>query len=154
MKKTALLIVCGAVVAIIGGMIAFADDQPAYVGSKKCMKCHFKQHATWKKEKHAVAYETIANEDDKQLCMPCHTTGYRAPGGFTSIDETPDLANVGCESCHGPASKHVELGEEAKKNGGEVPQSVRDSISKATLACTNCHNPHVQDTAAAARGEK
>jgi hypothetical protein len=48
----------------------------------------------------------------------CHTTGFeRTPGGdfiagvdgFETPESTPELGGVGCEACHGPGSRHVEV---------------------------------------------
>ena len=156
MRKSLVLIMSIAWVvtcAAVSSAVAAAEEA-TYVGSQKCMKCHFKQHATWKKEKHAAAYDTIAKEADKELCYPCHTTGFGKPSGFKNIEATPDLANVGCEDCHGAASKHVELAEAAKAKGGDIPPEVKAAINRKTTACTNCHNPHVTDTAAEARKAK
>jgi len=147
----------GIVVAMVVGMAALcvtaAAEDAACIGSQKCMKCHFKQHATWKKEKHAAAYETIAKEADKDLCVSCHTTGY-GKGGFKDMESTPELANVGCESCHGPGSKHAAAMDEIKKAGGEATDDAKALITKTPTTCSNCHNPHVQDTAAEARSKK
>ena len=48
----------------------------------------------------------LSNEDLNK-CYSCHTTGYGKPGGFTSVEETPELKNAGCEVCHGPGGTHV-----------------------------------------------
>jgi len=147
----------GIIAAVVVGMAAFcltaAAEDAAYIGSQKCMKCHFKEHATWKKEKHAVAYETIAKEADKELCVSCHTTGY-GKGGFKDMESTPELANVGCEACHGAGSKHAAAMDEIKKAGGEVTEDAKSLIAQKPTDCSTCHNPHVQDTAAHAREKK
>ena len=41
-------------------------------------------------------------------CMNCHVVGLRYEGGYRSMDETAELADVGCEMCHGPGSEHLE----------------------------------------------
>jgi len=156
MKKSMLCVFGGLVAAVMAFSFADArgEEGATYTGAQKCMKCHFKEHSTWKKHKHATAYETIAKEPDKELCFSCHTTGFGKPGGFTSEEATPNLTEVGCESCHGPGAKHVQLAEAAKQKGDEVPPEVKAAIVKKTTACSDCHNPHVQDPAAEARKKK
>jgi hypothetical protein len=93
---------------------------PKYVGSKKCATCHDNHaadaYAVWKKSPHSRAYETLANDKghpppgNRQFdgeCIVCHTVGFGYQTGFRSEKETPQLENVGCESCHGPGSVHV-----------------------------------------------
>ena len=48
-------------------------------------------------------------------CLKCHTTGFGKPGGFKSIAETSNLANVQCEGCHGPGSEYAKVMKENKK---------------------------------------
>jgi hypothetical protein len=104
-----------------------------YVGSERCAKCHPAAYQTWKGSVHAKATKTL--EDEKHPsnrhydpeCMKCHTNGFQHPGGYNDLvedlaawprrGEKPAVAdvqkhnlktrNVGCESCHGPASEHV-----------------------------------------------
>lgn len=126
-------------------------DGNAYASAKKCMKCHFKQYSEWKKTDKAKAYEAIENEPDKELCYPCHTTGYGRPGGFVDAETTPDLKGVGCGSCHGPGEKHIELATAAKAAGGDIPAEVKAAIMLTPTTCAECHNPHVKDKAAHVR---
>ena len=103
-----------------------------YVGSNKCKSCHMDAYKVWAASDHAKATKTL--EDEKlpsnrhydPECMKCHTTGFQHPGGYNDLvtdlaawpkadKPAPDdlkehntrLRNIGCESCHGPASEHV-----------------------------------------------
>jgi mono/diheme cytochrome c family protein len=40
-------------------------------------------------------------------CIRCHATGTTARHGFTNAADTPELVNVQCEACHGPALAHT-----------------------------------------------
>jgi len=102
------------------GMLGIANmsESADYVGVKKCKACHIKQYKSWMKTSMATSFENLKPgvkaaekkkaglDADKDYtadagCLKCHTTGYGKPSGFTSIAETPDLANVQCEGCHG-----------------------------------------------------
>ena len=83
----------------------------AYVGSAKCQLCHAHAYAVWKKSAHSHALETLEREGrghhlDPE-CVPCHVVGFPYMTGFRSRSQTPRLANVGCENCHGPGKKHL-----------------------------------------------
>ncbi|MFW6324256.1 MAG: cytochrome c family protein, partial [Desulfovibrionales bacterium] len=67
-----------------------------------------------------------------ESCFGCHTTGYGEPGGFTSFEETPELAHAGCEVCHGPGSSHVDT-------GGDP------TLIKAKLELSDCDSCHSSD---------
>jgi hypothetical protein len=63
-------------------------------------------------------------------------------GGFdpgVPHTEQPDLARVGCESCHGPGGEHVK--EEAKKIGSII--SLGDKCDSCVILqiCGSCHDP-------------
>jgi hypothetical protein len=59
-------------------------------------------------------------------CVGCHVVGFQK-GGFQSLITTPQLANVQCESCHGPGRQHSE---NPGKGYGFMPTPV---------GCTVCH---------------
>jgi len=115
----------------------------AYVGSDACRSCHAKEFETWSKGPHARAVETLAktNEQGKADCLGCHTTAYGKPGGFpagAAPASSPDLARVGCESCHGPGGDHV--GESARRVGTIL--SLGDKCDSCVIlkVCGTCHD--------------
>ncbi|MHC4341216.1 MAG: multiheme c-type cytochrome [Planctomycetota bacterium] len=129
-------------------------DGATYIGGAKCKKCHIKQNRSWKKMKHAKAWETLPEkyrdvgqkDDGGKACVSCHVTGFGAAdrGGFADAGASGHLLGVQCEACHGPGSKHAEAGKavlDAKRksfNEGEKSFIVRKSTN-----CADCHNPHV-----------
>lgn len=62
-------------------------------------------------------------------CIACHSVGWKQPGGFTDLTNTPHLASVGCEACHGPAGQHVNV-------SGRNYHPVN---SMAAETCGGCH---------------
>jgi hypothetical protein len=75
-------------------------------------------------------------------CLPCHTTGYGRAGGFRSIEETPDLAGVQCESCHGAHSEVLKVMTIKNKSykKSEVLAAGLEVPSENTCR-DRCHNP-------------
>ncbi len=90
-----------------------APQEPAYTGSDRCAPCHEQAFVVWARSGHAHAFQTlvIAKQDFNPKCLPCHTVGYNQKGGYLNSQATPLLVNVGCESCHGPGSRHPEQGQ-------------------------------------------
>jgi Cytochrome c554 and c-prime len=85
-----------------------------FVGSNACQNCHKEDFAIWQHSKHSHAYATLEHEAKKPSlrqfdgeCVVCHTVGFTFNSGFKSEQLTPNLKDVGCENCHGPASLHV-----------------------------------------------
>jgi len=111
---------------------------PGYVGSERCKSCHAPAFEWWRGHAHGRAYATLV-EVNKQFslkCVSCHVTGYGKPGGATVV-HNEGLVDVGCESCHGPGSMHVEDRDtdEAKNVKLEVPET----------SCVQCHNEEHSD---------
>ena len=131
-----------------------------YLGGKKCKACHIKQYKAWGKTSMATSFNNLkagvkvaekaaAGLEDKDYthdatCLPCHTTGYGKAGGFTSIEETPKLANVQCESCHGPGSVYKKTMKAIKKaKTYTVDQMTTEGLtipSEDEAGCLVCHN--------------
>lgn len=80
-----------------------------YIGTEACRSCHTEEYDIWKKSEHAGALATLEEDghDRDPDCTSCHVVGLDKVTGFVSRAATPDLANVGCESCHGPGKEHA-----------------------------------------------
>ncbi|MDH3213937.1 MAG: redoxin domain-containing protein, partial [Myxococcales bacterium] len=80
-----------------------------YSGNDACGVCHEREHETWQFTTHASAYDTLVRHgaENNPECVGCHVVGYEQRGGFVSAPETPDLENVGCETCHGRGGPHL-----------------------------------------------
>ena len=102
-----------------------------YVGSHSCGTCHPQITASWQNTEHARAYASLQKKckDFCPDCLPCHVTGSREHDkqGFRSPTDTPDLFNIQCEECHGPAEDHI-------KNP-KSPYGLKIDAS----TCTICH---------------
>ena len=61
--------------------------------------------------------------------MTCHVTGFGYQTGFTTTKLSQDLANVQCETCHGPGLRHIT--DPRKEN-------IRGPVKKEV--CLECHN--------------
>ena len=99
-----------------------------FVGVEACAGCHQDQKAVWDKTRHAHAMATLEskNEQFDNECVGCHVVGFNK-GGFQSLVTTPQLANVQCESCHGPGREHVA---NPGKGYGHM---------ETPVGCTQCH---------------
>ena len=110
-----------------------------YASSGACSGCHGDKYSQWSKTDHASAVSRILNPNGtftsshaNASCLPCHSVGYGQPTGFTNLATTPNLANVGCENCHGPAGWH--------KNSDH--SLIRPAITVASEVCGGCHTGH------------
>ena len=132
-----LALFCAAVLWIFPASVLGAGEEAVYIGSGACAECHPDEHEHYSKyAKKAKSFESVRvmaqdlTPEELGECYGCHTTGYGEPSGFRSEEETPELANAGCEVCHGPGSRHVE-------EGGD-PEYIRDDLSIED--CQACHN--------------
>ncbi len=105
------------------------SEAAGYAGTSSCGKCHQTALRSWTRSHHAEALKTLEkdNHDRDPDCVACHTVGLEYRDGFSSKGLTPDLANVGCESCHGPGIAH-----------SRDPKSKLLPIDEK--ACMKCHS--------------
>jgi hypothetical protein len=124
--------------------LLFKDRRPApagpgqasYIGVEACSKCHKDAREVWDATRHAHAYATLASQfkEFNLECVGCHVTGYERPGG-SAVVHVETLANVQCEVCHGPGSRHALDPNDKALIVAKPPPS----------ACVDCHHPpHVE----------
>ena len=122
-----------------------------FVGSHECGSCHEASYDVWKRSRHAHAYETLVKLDPSRQfdpeCISCHVIGWHPQKyfpyetGYRSIEKTPELIDVGCESCHGPGGAHV-----AAENGSDLDLQKRMQEAlvvtkeESRQQCVNCHD--------------
>ena len=75
-----------------------------FAGSGACSGCHGDKYSQYATTLHSAAYNNLSANTNYPLTSL--TVGAGQPTGFTDITNTPHLANVGCENCHGPAAWH------------------------------------------------
>jgi predicted CXXCH cytochrome family protein len=95
-------------------------------------------------------------------CSQCHegvTDGFHDATHAKLMAPGKNALEMGCESCHGPASLHVKSGGEAGTihNPGSSPESCyachldkrgefslpfSHPVASGQMSCSDCHNPH------------
>jgi hypothetical protein len=126
-----------------------------YVGSANCKSCHKEAYKIWEKSGHAHAYQTLEEARKPSLrqydgeCIVCHVVGFTNKTGFTDAQTTPKLKGVGCESCHGPGSPHLddnydtsiqELMNPYKTKLEETPVQKKQRTLRLDIFCQKCHD--------------
>jgi hypothetical protein len=127
--------------------------EATYVGSGRCQSCHKSAYKVWKEHPHSHAYDTLVTKAKRPSlrqfdgeCLICHTTGFGYKTGFRNEKDNPKLINVGCESCHGPASLHVANEDDKKIRSALNPFKARPGEDPKKLdyrifdSCVKCHD--------------
>ena len=135
MRVVAVFVTAGLAAAWLC-VAAMAQEPATFIGSEACGDCHPEEYENYtkfaKKAHSSHSIKIMASdltEEEIKGCYSCHTTGYGKPGGFVSFEETPQLANSGCEVCHGPGSLHADS------------QDIADIDHDLDIEmCTSCHN--------------
>jgi hypothetical protein len=113
-----------------------------HVGSDACRSCHAKEYESWAAGPHARALASLQTKHKAgdANCLKCHTTGFGREGGFqpgAAASAHPDLARVGCESCHGPGGDHIGA---ASKIGTIVALGDKCDSCVILQICGSCHD--------------
>lgn len=117
-----------------------AKGQAGYVGNAACEDCHDDAAQFWAKTRHNGAWKTLVDRGQQFDfdCIGCHVTGWNEKGG-SNLAHNDNLRDVGCETCHGPGSIHVQ------KNGEEKPLAIRLAPPQ-NLCLESCHTKEHSDT--------
>lgn len=130
-----------------------------YGGARSCAACHTSEYEQWKETRHAHALQTLVEKGMQydSRCLKCHTVGFGQDNGFYNVRESMPMANVQCESCHGPAAEHANLqfylrAREGRAEGTEEflekkRRALEVMPSKVVRAqtCVKCHTPENDD---------
>ncbi|HVS39483.1 MAG TPA: multiheme c-type cytochrome [Gemmataceae bacterium] len=135
------------------------DPMPKYVGTQRCAGCHAYAMKVWEGSHHAHAYQTLVdakldgnptpNRQYDAECVVCHTVGFEYVSGFQSDKKTLKLENVGCESCHGPGSRHYNAPDDPvfqaqmnpwKAKPDEKPEEKKARLQRIDDMCQRCHD--------------
>jgi formate-dependent nitrite reductase cytochrome c552 subunit len=107
-----------------------------YVGKVACRDCHSNIYDQYVNEQEMGINDPVASHADDRhrgnTCGACHTTGFGEPTGGKLDGSTPNLDGIGCESCHGPGSKHI-----AANTTAERKQNITRTPPDKT--CMDCH---------------
>ncbi len=109
------------------------DSNNSYIGSEACQECHRKEFDQWSHSSHATAFNTLrmVGREYYSKCVSCHVTGFGYSSGYEiGKADRAHLAEVGCETCHGPGKQHTYT---------PLATNIRGKVEAST--CMECHAP-------------
>jgi len=147
------------VITLISLPVFGQDEKREFIGNRQCKLCHNKaaegaQWTVWTKTKHRQAFKVLSSEkalevgknlglekppSESASCLKCHVTGYdektQAVPAQMKMQE-----GIQCESCHGPASAHMEGGK-ALRMKKDTTIDIANTIHRPDVkTCVKCHN--------------
>ena len=125
---------------------------------KTCGSCHYVQYKQWSGGKHFDLSARLPDQyGEDQECLKCHQKTLEPWDWYTAAPDSHEnikQLGVGCESCHGPALKHVlftkkfiggpQLGG-GPKLGPELEAAARETIRAAKASVGGCVTCHVRE---------
>jgi nitrate/TMAO reductase-like tetraheme cytochrome c subunit len=116
-------------------MVPGVKAAATFAGSQGCAACHPSAWKTWSNSGHARAFASLktTGADADPNCIGCHTVGFGTLSGYLRQFGGEKLTDVGCESCHGPGSRHIAQ----RMTGAEAPTPMRP-VGESD--CRKCHH--------------
>jgi len=130
-----------------------------FVGPNACKECHAQQFESWAQTRMANTFDVLlpgmaveakrlvgldpdVDYSREAACLSCHTTGFGLVGGFVSIEETPEMAGVTCESCHGHGGTYVNTVMDPRDPSFSTEEAVAAGLvyPPTEAVCSSCHN--------------
>ena len=130
---------------------------PSHMGYKRCIGCHKQQDTSWKdgtmntsafeallpgyrvEGKNSAGLDPNKDYSANPECLGCHATGYGKPGGFKNYLETPNLAGVTCEACHGPGEKYWKVMAKNRHFYKKIDLIMKGYTLPNQATCDKCH---------------
>ncbi len=120
-------------------------------------------------DSHHEFFWTNSGQNWNYMCADCHSTNVKKQFDTTNNQYATSYSeiNVGCEACHGPASKHIELVQSQNTKGSKSQLGFERNLGKAVsewmttkegatakpssinptdqvMTCAQCHSRHTQ----------
>ena len=162
-----ILVLAGFAALTLGGDFTYKGVNTCKMCHRSVEKGN--QFGSWSESRHAAAYETLKSEASVKIatdmgleaapheageCLSCHTTGWSTVSGYQilsaefiadeenkrAVRTNESLANVGCESCHGPGSEYRSKSTMEGLYNGEIDPATVGLIPPTEALCQSCHN--------------
>jgi predicted CXXCH cytochrome family protein len=118
-----------------------AIEGASFVGNKSCLECHPQITRAFPASPHSRLHYESANMRELTGCESCHGPGSRhvAVGGGRRLIHNPGKDPKACFNCH--LQTHAEF---------NLPQ--HHPVLEGKMNCVQCHDPHGMDIMKPARG--
>ena len=161
MKKYAIRTACAITLChlLVPAQAAAEEAERTFIGNRQCKLCHNKpaegaQWTVWTKTEHRQAFKVLSSEkalevgkklgleklpSESASCLKCHVTGYNEKTHAVPA-KLKMQEGIQCESCHGPASAHMEGGKALRMKKDTTIDISKTIARPGVKTCVKCHN--------------
>ena len=128
MKRLSIIAVILVATVLVAGIGHSRGLLSTMAGAQTCGLCHADEFAAWQKSPHATAHTKLTRSNMRnKVCTSCHSLG-----------DSPMMAGVQCESCHGAGAQYAkDFIMKDKKLSAAVGLVARPGKE----VCLKCHGP-------------